>query len=663
MKKHILYLVAICFIWLNGCQKEKSFEAGNNPSSGSLQSDVSGDCLPKSVDGVYVAAAALVADSNTVSVGVNVIKTGTYTIYSDTVNGYYFRATGTFINTGANTVVLKGSGTPLAAGTNNFTVSYDTTVCTFAVTVLPVGGGGPSDFTLAGSPNCTGAVVNGTYSTGIALTASNTVAIGVNVTTIGSYTISTTFQGMTFSKTGAFSVTGVQTVTLNGSGTPTTSGANTVPITAGTSSCSFVVNVISQATGTLSGGPGACTSSVVNGAYIVNTALGAGNTVQVQITATIAGAYSISTDTLGGFSFSASGTAVTGVQLINLVGAGTPTSSGNQSFTVKFGASTCTFSVTVTNAAQGVYTLAGAPGACTPAAVSGIFMPGTTLTSTDILQITVDVTTVGAYSISSDIVDGFSFAATGTFTTTGVQTVNLIGTGTPVNTGPQAFSITTGSSTCTYTVTVVPVDYFPRTTNSNWSYEFNDNTTPADSLLRKVFPQTLTAGANTYNIFMADDGSGIGFDSSGYYRKAGGDYFEYFDAGTFIGFDPPPIWTEYIMLKDNVPAGTIWYSSAITGSVNIPPVTTFSVRFKYSIFQKDVPITVVTSLGSITYPNVIVVKEEYQQFDGVNWNDITTTVGSGKSYYARGVGLIKFEAFDGTGAQVFVEELRRSQVF
>ncbi len=439
MKIRILYLLlGMGLILLNGCKKEKSFEAGGTPSDGSLQSNVSGDCLPKSVDGIYVAGTALTG-TNTISVDVDVTKTGVFNIYSDTINGYYFRASGVFNSLGDTTIILIGAGIPSAQGTDNFLIKYNSSVCDISVTVLPSSGGGPAEFTLAGAgASCTGAVVNGTYAVGIGLTGSNTVAIQVNVTTIGSYTITATFQGMTFSKTGAFVSTGLQSVTLNGSGLPTTAGTNTVPITAGASTCSFDVNVI-----------------------------------------------------------------------------------------------------------------------------------------------------------------------------------------------------------------VVPIDYFPRTADSHWTYEF-DPTFPDDTIIRKVIPQTLVAGLNTYNIFMASDGSG--FDSSGYYRKAGGDYFEYFDGGGFIGFDPPEIWMEYVMLKDDVPVGTVWNSAAITGSIDLPPVTTLSVRFKYSIFQKDVPISITTSKGTITYQNVIVVKEEYEQYDGTNWNDITSTVGSGKSYYARGIGLIKFEFFDNTGA-------------
>jgi hypothetical protein len=552
MKKHFLYLLTLGLLLIIGCQKEVSFEAGKNLSHGSLQSNGTGDCLPKTVSGAYVANTALAPATNTITVDVDVTKAGSYTVASDTVNGYYFRATGTFATPGINTIILKGSGTPLSAGTNNFVISYDSSICDIAVTVLPAGAGGPATFTLAAG-NCS-AVINGAYSMGTALNAlTNTVIISVNVTAIGTYNISTTpTNGMTFSASGTFAATGTQTVTLAGSGTPTANGNTTIPVTAGSSSCSFVIPVGSAA----------------------------------------------------------------------------------------------------------AFTLGGAPGACTPFTIGGIYIQSTALAAFDTVQITVTVTTIGSYSITTNTVDGFSFAASGNFSTTGVQKVTLTGTGTPTNIGPQTFTVTAGSSSCTFSITVRPIDYFPRTTNSNWSYEWNDD--PNDSLYRTVIAPTLSALGNFYNIFMSNDGSGLdstGAYSAGYYRKSGTDYFEYFDVGTFIGYDNPQ-WAEYIFLKDAA-ATTNWKSAAYTGNYSGAPLT---LRFSYTILQKDVPVSITTSKGTVNYTNVIIVEEKYEQYTGSGWTDVTSIVGYGKSYYARGIGLIKYEFFfsDGTSEQM---ELRRYEVF
>lgn len=661
MKQRLLFFLAAAIVLINGCQKEKSFEQPNNPAEGSLQSDVSGDCLPKSVNGTYEVGTALVPATNTISVEVNVVKTGTYLITTDTVNGFYFTGTGVFANLGTNSISLRGNGTPFTSGTFNFVVSFDSTQCDIQVTVLPAGSGGPAVFTLEGAPNaCTGAVVAGSYAVGTALTSSNTATISVNVTTIGTYNISTTFQGMTFAAAGAFITTGVQTVQLNGSGTPTTGGVNTVPVTVGTSTCSFPVNVSSAGAGTLGGAPGACTPATVNGTYAVGTALTATNTVQIQVNITTAGVCNITTNTVAGFSFSFSGNLAAGTQTVTLTGTGTPSASGSQAFTVTFGTSTCTFNVTVTGTTAGVGTLGGAPGTCTPATVNGTYTAGTILTAANTVQLQVNITTAGTCNISTNTVTGFSFAFSGNLSL-GTQSVTLTGTGTPTTAGAQTFTVTFGTSTCTFTVTVLPAlsnDYFPRTANSNWSYEFDD--VANDSLYRNATSNTITVAGNPLTIFMQNDGTGQ--DSSGYYRKNGGDYFEWFDFGSWVGLDNPA-WTEYILLKDNVAANTSWTTGAISGTVTGSPI---SIRLNYKIEQKDVPITINASTGNTTYQNVIVVLEklDYSLDGGATWLDATSVIDYyGKSYYARGIGLIKFEAYDAANTIQGTQELRRYQVF
>lgn len=244
MKICYLLLILMSTMLFTACQKEKSFETGAAPSAGLLQENASGDCLPKTVTGIYVEGTALKADSNYIDVQVNVTKAGSYTVYTDTVNGVYFRATGTFTSTGINTVRLKGTGTPVNDGISNFTVTYTTSSCLVPVTILPVGGAVNAVFTLAGSPgNCMNFVLAGNYVVGTPMTPSNTVVINVNVTTAGTYSITTAVSnGISFSGSGTLAV-GAQTITLTASGTPAAAGNANFPVTAGTSNCNFFVTV------------------------------------------------------------------------------------------------------------------------------------------------------------------------------------------------------------------------------------------------------------------------------------------------------------------------------------------------------------------------------------------------------------------------------------
>ena len=155
MRNLLTCLVTVAvFALLNSCQKEVSVEYGE-PANGSLRSSA-GDCLPKLVAGSFIATKAL-NDSNFIEVTVDVLSAGPYTIFTDSLNGYSFKASGTFANTGSNTVRLKATGKPVVSGINNFTVFFDSSFCDIAITVLPAGSsGGPAAFSLAGAPaGCT----------------------------------------------------------------------------------------------------------------------------------------------------------------------------------------------------------------------------------------------------------------------------------------------------------------------------------------------------------------------------------------------------------------------------------------------------------------------------------------------------------------------------
>ncbi len=135
MKRFLSVFLAMSVLMIS-CQKELSLEAGQ-PGVGVLQSSA-GQCNPMSVEGNYIAASAL-TDSNFIEVSVDVVVPGTYTIYTDTVNGYYFRGTGSFSTSGPVTVKLNAFGTPVNEGTDNFFVIFDSSFCSVSVNVLPAG--------------------------------------------------------------------------------------------------------------------------------------------------------------------------------------------------------------------------------------------------------------------------------------------------------------------------------------------------------------------------------------------------------------------------------------------------------------------------------------------------------------------------------------------
>jgi hypothetical protein len=132
----ILTSLLVLILSLTACQKEVSQEAGTL-SSGTLQNSA-GECLPKNVGGNFIVNKVL-NDSNFIEVSVDVVLPGAYTIFTDTVNGYSFKGQGSFASAGLATVKLMGNGKPLVAGIDDFTVFYDSTLCSIAVTVMPEG--------------------------------------------------------------------------------------------------------------------------------------------------------------------------------------------------------------------------------------------------------------------------------------------------------------------------------------------------------------------------------------------------------------------------------------------------------------------------------------------------------------------------------------------
>ncbi len=350
--KYLLFVIA-SVVFISSCQKELDFEF-DGIAKGSLKKDIfSDECLPNTVNGIY-RVDTLLNNTNFIDVQVNITTTGTYDIKSDTINGYSFRGTGNLGIAGINTVRLYGTGKPVASGSNAFTINFDSSSC--VVNVIVIGANtGVAVFTLDGAPGtCAGAIVNGTYTAGTALGIDNTVTLTVDVVSAGTYVFGPVdVNGMSFSATGLFSNTGIQTVTLNGTGIPSADGIFNATANTGVSECTFSITV-----DPLGGGPadytfnntaGTCSGATYTGIYDPGVPLTSANVVVVNVTVNTIGTYTITSGTNNGITFSGSGTFTTagGPQPVALTGTGTPTSSGVYNFTVTAGTSTCTFSITV----------------------------------------------------------------------------------------------------------------------------------------------------------------------------------------------------------------------------------------------------------------------------------------------------------------------------
>ena len=99
---------------------------------------------------------------------------------------------------------------------------------------------------------------------------------------------------------------------------------------------------------------------------------------------------------------------------------------------------------------SGAGILSDSSGRCFDAVVHGTYKTGVALTADNYLLLPVNVTRTGHFSIQSDKVNGYSFSATGIFSHTGMDTVKLTGTGTPVQNSQNIFLVNYGSRCSVY---------------------------------------------------------------------------------------------------------------------------------------------------------------------------------------------------------------------
>lgn len=283
---------------------------------------------------------------------------------------------------------------------------------------------------------------------------------------------------------------------------------------------------------------------------------------------------------------------------------GTAIDSSGKSTTITNGKFKASFSAVI-SAPTSAGVLGDSLGNCKPAVVNGTYKQGVAVTGENSVQLQVTVAEPGTYSISTSSVNGINFSASGVFASRGVQNILLYASGTPAVEGDQTFAVRYGNSQCAFKVTFLPAaaasgDYFPLSLNSNWKFGMQGGT-PEDSTLLKVIDYSLKTQTNTYQTIASYDLSNLSeaLDSV-YYRKVGGDYFEYKNYSDLLGFDDD-LYVESIFLKDDAPVGSTWNSPQIAGTISGMPVSAFATM---TILEKGVPVTI----GNFNFTDVIKVK-------------------------------------------------------
>lgn len=173
-------------------------------------------------------------DTNYIVCQVDVIKTGTYVIYSDTLDGIYFHDNGSFTTVGFKEIIVRAFGRKSDSSGQIFLLRLNSSKCSFAIP--------PPSKAVYSFSNCESTKVFGNYKAGQSLTTNDSVSMQVNVTAPGQYQMLTNkINGISFTASGNFAKTGLQFVHLKGIGTPAARGNFDFLVAAGNTNCGFVI--------------------------------------------------------------------------------------------------------------------------------------------------------------------------------------------------------------------------------------------------------------------------------------------------------------------------------------------------------------------------------------------------------------------------------------
>ena len=227
MKRLYLFILLLFALFVGtSCQKDYSYEGGAIApvSSAAVYTFVGSPnaCTAATQSGIYNMGVAT-TNSNIISIQVNVTTAGTYAITTSVINGVSFSGMGYLtVGNGQTITLIANGGTPAAPGTFIYPITNGTSNCSF--NVLYGTTTAPATFTI----NCATAQPTGTYQQGMPCTILNTITLPVTVTTGGSYNITTSNNGVTFSAAGILPATpATQTIILR-------AGINNLPSAAGT---------------------------------------------------------------------------------------------------------------------------------------------------------------------------------------------------------------------------------------------------------------------------------------------------------------------------------------------------------------------------------------------------------------------------------------------
>ncbi len=203
-----------------------------------------------------------------------------------------------------------------------------------------------------------------------------------------------------------------------------------------------------------------CDRAYINGNYYTGAILDSSNYALIYVNVASIGKYDIRTTVNNGMYFRDSGYFYnTGVQRISLKGIGAPVVPDTTQFVFSFGNSSCIFSVnnvidTTSGPKNAYFKLVGTPSNCSNIQAIGKYNATAKLDTSNYIIAQVNAITTGAYTINTNVINGFSFTSSGTFTQKGIQLVKIPAIGTPLKTGIISFALIGSTGNCNFDITV-----------------------------------------------------------------------------------------------------------------------------------------------------------------------------------------------------------------
>lgn len=329
----------------------------------------------------------------------------------------------------------------------------------------------PAEFEILNN-QCEELAAHGSLKQGEYLNGSNYLTIPVNVLKAGTYKMDAfTDNGYYFTAEGRFPSVGNYLVSLTGLGVPSRGYENgdlgdqlVIELNSNSSTCTNRYVFVEKAEVNYSID---CTKVQIEGIYNAGKELTRNEKMILEVNVQEMGYWNITTNVVNGYYFKGNGIfTATGVQRIELIGAGTPEAEASNVFSISTNSATPSTCSSNAVSVKGISYLVD----CNGITVNGEYKQGVSLNEEHSVNVSVDVKSIGRTEIRTEESsgDGMYFSSGPiVFTEIGVQNVILKGKGTPSSSGVKTFNIKAShglnrtEDVCSFEVNVVaqPVRY------------------------------------------------------------------------------------------------------------------------------------------------------------------------------------------------------------